>query len=197
MVHNSTAYAWEIDRFRRRGISGWLEKMRSHATRHVFRVRSPTSSRLLRVAGLNYAASGMKRRDVHGGEGLPTQGEFINWKDSLVSSQGSLLPYRERARKRKKELSRMTYRPIGIVPLRMAGSLSNHLRAPSRQVVRSGEKKKGHERYILWRTGAFVYGGRRQSKRADSPCSSRRVAAGMLYPRSELRDTSTIATNHL
>lgn len=91
----------------------------------------------------------------------------------------------------------MAYRLIGIVPLRMAGSLSNHLRASSRQVVRSGEKQRG-TRDISYEERARLYmaGGGNQ-READSPCSSRRVAAGMLYPRNELRDTSTIATNHL
>lgn len=45
----------------------------------------------------------------------------------------------------------MTYRPIGIAPLRNYDwELSNHLCAPSRQVKRP--RKKRHERYFLWRT---------------------------------------------
>lgn len=74
-----------------------------------------------------------------------------------------------------------------IAPLRNYGwKLSNHLRGPSRQVVGSEGKKAPGEI-------SPTKNGRRQSKGTDSPCSRR----GQLYPRSELRDTSTIATNHL
>lgn len=89
----------------------------------------------------------------------------------------------------------MTYRPIGIAPLRNYGwELSNHLRAPSRQVGRPG--KKGTEGYLLWRTSALLYGERRQSKSRFTLVQRESPRAPSIR-RSELRDTSAIATNHL
>lgn len=92
----------------------------------------------------------------------------------------------------------MTYRPIGIAPLRNYGwELSNHLCAPSRQVKRPRKKKKG-TRDISYgeRARSYTAGGGNQ-REPILPVVQGEIAAGMLYPRSELRDTSTIATNHL
>lgn len=50
----------------------------------------------------------------------------------------------------KKELSRMTYRPIDIVPLRVSSELSSHSRASSRQ-------DRGEEKWMRDRT---TYGDR-------------------------------------
>jgi len=73
----------------------------------------------------------------------------------------------------------MTYRPIGIVLLRNYGwELSNHLRAPSRQVERFGKKGRvppiETEHASMWQTGG-------NQRKLIHP-SARKVAAGTLYP---------------
>jgi len=86
---------------------------------------------------------------------------------------------RESETERKRELSRMTYRPIGIVLLRNYGwELSNHLRVPSRQVERFGKKGRvpptETEHASMWRAG--------DNQRKPIHPGARKVAAGTLYP---------------
>jgi len=90
----------------------------------------------------------------------------------------------------------MTYRPIDIALLRnYSWELSNHLRAPSRQVERLGEK--GTEGYLLRRAGVFLYGKREAIKESRFTLVQGKSPRARSIRRSELRDTSAIATNHL
>lgn len=69
----------------------------------VANIASPAVRRRLKLRRVRYQKETHRRETC---EGWPTQGEFINWKDSLASPRGPLLPYRER------RSSRMTHQLI-------------------------------------------------------------------------------------
>lgn len=107
-------------------------------------------------------------------------GEFINWKNDLAPQlPGDRYFLIERGRTRR-ELSWMTYRPIGIIPLRNYGwKLSNHLRAPSsRQVERPGKKRKTHERYTTYGEWARFCTADGSNQREPILPGATRIAAG-------------------
>lgn len=97
----------------------------------------------------------------------------------------------------------MTYRPIGITPLRNYGwELSSPplARAPSRQFERRWKKAREVDTSYGARA-RFYTADPEQSKRADSPgwwCARGESPRAHFAPATgELRATSAIATNHL